>query len=50
MPELSQPQEEIQPCKGKIAELVKQAKHDPVIVMFDDRGLQKRVRGKGLEN
>ena len=28
-------------CKGKIAELVKQAKHDPVIVMFDDRASER---------
>ena len=35
------------PLQGeKIAELVKQAKHDPVIVMFDDRGSPEKGQGE----
>ena len=39
------------PLNGKkIAELVKEAEHDPVVVMFDDRGLPEKGKGeKALE-
>jgi len=35
------------PLRGKeIVELIKQAKHDPVVVMFDDRGFPKEGAGE----
>ena len=39
------------PLRGeKIAQLVKEAHHDPVVVMFDDRGLPEKGKGeKALE-